>query len=131
MGTVIAEKRKKVQKQKDNTTQTKDGGAFAPFLTLNSKSLKSGKHTVFWYGEMRLQAGTTSHARMRCTVDASAVGHTKFKNMDQDWQSFGGISHENFNDGDTPAIALEVKRETGTDTVEIRNLRIRLERDGK
>jgi len=127
MGTVVSEKIKKWQKAENNAIQTKGAGAFSEYLRLDCKPLAAGKYRIQWNTEARLQAGTTSLPKVRCNLDGVQIGVNVWKSPDTEWAGWSGWDFTQFSAGDTPAITLEVKRVGGTDTVEVKRLKVSIE----
>ena len=130
MGTVVKEKKRGPQRAENNSVQTKGGGGWTTFLTLNAKRVKEGRFLVRWYYQYRLQAGSTSRPKFRTRVDSNAVGnHTAF-GADQEWQENSGWDIMRFNKGDQPVIDIQCRRVGGSNTIEMRRLKISLEKWG-
>lgn len=127
MATKVPERYKKWQKKEDNLTQTKGAGGFSVVLTLNAKPLKAGRYRIQWNAEVRLQAGNTSLPKMRVMHGANRKGLKTFKSPDQEWDHWSGWDFDQYTDGETPTLTLEVKREGGSDTVEVRKLKLSIE----
>jgi len=127
MGNIVAERNRKWQKKENNAIQTKTGGGFEAFLTLNCKPLARGKYRIQWNAEARLLSGTTSIPKIRCRLDTVQIGINVWKNPDDEWQGWSGWDFAFFAEGATPVIDLETRRMGGTDIVEMRRLKVSIE----
>jgi len=128
MGTVVGTKYRLWQKAEDNSIQTKGVGPFTQVLRLHAKPLAEGRYRIQWSWEARLQSGSTSLPTLQCTVDGTPIGNKTFKSPDQNWDGGSGWDFSLFNEGDTPDIKILVRRIGGTDTVEVRRLKLSIER---
>lgn len=127
MGTVVKGKHRLWQKKENNAIQTKTGAGFDEILRLDAKPVAPGKYRIQWNAEARLQAGSTSKPKIRVVLDGGQVGIKSFKVPDQDWEGWSGWDFKAFIEGDTPSIVMEVQRDGGTDTVEVRRLKVSIE----
>jgi len=127
MATKISELYRKWQKKENNAIQTKTGAGFDEILKLNTRPIVAGKYRIQWNAEARLQSGNTSVPKIRVTVGGVQRGLNSFKSPDQDWSGWSGWDFQSFNEGDTPEILMEVQRNGGTDTVEVRRLKLSIE----
>jgi len=133
MGNVVTERNRVWQKIENNAVQTKGAGAFLTVLTLACKPLAMGRYRVQWNMEARLQAGNTSIPKMR-VVDGPAqtgqeIGEFTFHGADDNWDGSSGWDFRQYDEAATPTFIIQVRRVAGqgTDTVEVRRLKMSIE----
>lgn len=127
MGTKVTERVRLWQKRENNAIQTKTGAGFDEVLRLDAKPVATGKYRIQWNAEARLQAGSTSKPKIRVVLDGTQVGLKSWKMPDQDWEGWSGWDFKAYTEGDTPSLVMEVQRDGGTDTVEVRRLKMSIE----
>lgn len=128
MGTVIKDKKKGIQRARENGTVTKGGGGWLNILQLDSKKTRDSRYILRWYCEYRLQAGSASRPKMRVLVDSDPKGAHTAPSADNEWQTWSGWEIMKFNKGDEPEIIMEVRRFGGSNTCEFRRRRFVFEK---
>ncbi len=127
MGEVVKEQNRKWQKAEANAIQTKSGGGFTTFLTLNCRPLARGRYRIQWNAEARLLSGNVSIPKIRARLDTVQIGINVWKLPDQEWQGWSGWDFTFFPAGAEPVIDLQTRRMGGTNTVEMRRLKLSIE----
>lgn len=127
MGTIVGEITKNWQKVENNAIQEKSGVGFDTKLTLTTIPLVQGRYRIMFNGEARVKAGgLTSQPKFRVKVD----GVTKMLRIfpaDLEWAGAVGWDFMQFAEGDAPVIITEVQRFGGTETIEVRRLKLSIE----
>jgi len=130
MGTTVTERNRVWQKNENNAVQTKGAGAFLTVLRLDCKPLARGRYRVAWNCEARLQAGNTSIPKIRIQeVSGPEIGEFTFHGSDDNWDGRAGWDFRQYAESETPSFIMQVRRvaAVGTDTVEVRRLKLSLE----
>lgn len=134
MGSVVTERNRVWQKIEANAVQTKAGGAFLTVLTLDCKALAQGRYRVAWNCEARLEDGAVTSIPKIRVVEAPAatgpeLGEFTFHDSDDNWDGRSGWDFRQYAESDTPSFLIQVRRIAGigTDTVEVRRLKLSIE----
>jgi len=134
MGSVVTERNRVWQKIEFNAVQTKAGGAFLTVLTLACKPLAMGKYRVAWNCEARLEDGASVSIPKIRVVEAPAatgpeVGEFTFHGATDNWDGRSGWDFRQYDESATPSFLIQIRRIAGigTDTVEVRRLKLSIE----
>jgi len=131
MGNIVTERNRVWQKTEHNAVQTKGAGAFSTVLTLVCKPLAQGRYRIAWNMEARLQSGVDTLPKLRVEdVDAAQeLAESTFHGATDNWDSRSGWDFRQYAEGATPTFIIQVRRVagTGTNTVEVRRLKLSIE----
>jgi hypothetical protein len=128
MGILVEEKNKTWQKREENSIQTKGAGTWEEFLQLKAKPVATGKYRIQWYAQVRMPTAGSTQPRLRVRYDdTSTLGAKCFKGADNEWDETSGWDFKTLIEGEKPKITIECKGQGGSETIELRRLKLSIE----
>jgi len=127
MGDILEEQTRKWQRWESNPIQSQGSGAFSIAINRVAKPVKGGDYKISFGCEIRILApGATAYVHVECEIDGNKK--CDFVSTFDQFDTKNGWDFVHFNDGDTPQITMRFKRENSVGTVEIRKIKMSIER---
>jgi hypothetical protein len=127
MATVVPERYKKWQRDESNAAQSRAGGAFTTAFSFQAEPLQAGDYKVSASFELRLVSpGANTLAQAQVLVNGNLK--SDHAHYGEEWDRKTAWDFQTFPDGATPTVRIDFKRTNAGGTVEIRKMKISVER---
>jgi len=127
MATVTPERYKQWQRDESNASQSHSGGAMVTAFTFQAKPLQAGDYKISASFELRLVSpGANTIVQAQMLVNGNLKSDHVHKL--EEWDRKTAWDFQTFPDGATPTVRIDFKRTNAGGTVEIRKMKISIER---
>ncbi len=126
MATKVAATNKKWQRWENNPVQSPSGGLTIA-LSRTAKPVAAGDYKVSFGCELRIDSpGANAFAKVQCEIDGNIKN--EFVTKLDEFSTHNGWDFIHFAEGETPQIRMQFRRVNPGGTVEIRKVKMSIER---
>jgi len=129
MATQVPQRHSKFQEWESNAVQTKQGGGFTTAMSRTAKALKAGTYKIGVSMEIRMVTpGANTMVKSQFSINSNLKNSFCSQVQGDEWTTVSAWDFQAYGDAATPTFLIEYRRLNAGGDVEIRKMKISIER---